>query len=110
MTLEMWIGLAALNFLASLSPGQNVALVGGATLRSGVRSGGAAVLGILIAEAAWALLALCAVIGILSLDGTAMVRLELIGGAVLVAVGLATLRARVSATAAAQARPASLHT
>lgn len=99
MTLEMWIGLAALNFLASLSPGQNVALVGGTVLRSGTRSGVAAVLGILLAEAVWAILALCAVIGVLQLDGTLMFGLQLAGGVLLILFGLSILAARIVCTA-----------
>lgn len=36
MTPEIWIALAAANFMASLVPGQNAAFVGSATARAGV--------------------------------------------------------------------------
>lgn len=58
MSAEIWFALAAANFAASVAPGQNVALVGSATARTGLVGGTAVVIGILFAELIWSVLAL----------------------------------------------------
>lgn len=91
MTSEIWFALALTNFLACLAPGQNTALVGGTVLQTGIRSGAAVATGILIAELAWAVLALILVLGAIELNNSLIFWLKLAGAPVLIWFGYAIL-------------------
>ena len=94
MTLETWTALAAANLLASIAPGQNVALVGATTVRSGLRGGMLAIGGILVAELVWSCLALFLALGAREVSPTLFGALQAASGAFLLCFGAATLRAR----------------
>jgi threonine/homoserine/homoserine lactone efflux protein len=102
MEFAAFFGLAAANFVASVAPGQNAALIVGAGARGGARAGVAALGGILTAEAVWVALALAATVGLLAHVDPAP--LTLAGGVVLVALGLWSLAQRPGVVLAA-ARP-----
>ncbi|SEO02624.1 LysE family translocator [Palleronia pelagia] len=87
MTPEIWIALATANFAAYLAPGQNMALVGAATARSGMPGGVAAVAGILVAEAVWTAIALGLIITAREIDSEVMLCLQVASGAFLVWCG-----------------------
>ena len=91
MTLSLWIALTVANFIACIAPGQNAAFVGGTALSAGMRRGGIAVLGILVAEAIWAILALFAVLGLIAISGEVLFWAQLAGGVVLVLLGISTI-------------------
>ncbi|MBN8293356.1 LysE family transporter [Rhodobacter sp. NTK016B] len=93
MTPETWITLAMANFVASVAPGQNVALVGASTARAGSAGGLLAVLGILLAELSWSILALFMALGARGVDPALMLALQLASGSVLIVSGLKVLRA-----------------
>ena len=84
MTPEIWITLAAANFAAYLAPGQNMALVGAATARSGLPGGLSAVGGILMAEFVWTAAALGLTLTAREIDGNVMLALQVSGGTYLV--------------------------
>lgn len=92
MTIELWITLAAANFAAYLAPGQNVALVGAATARAGLRGGVASVSGILVAEFIWTAVALALVLAAREVEAGAMHFLQIGGGIFLVWSGYGVLR------------------
>lgn len=93
MSLEIWIALAAANFIASLVPGQNAALIGSSTARSGLPGGSFAMAGILAAELIWSVAALVIALGARELSPTLWTALQIGSGIVLLALGLHTLRA-----------------
>ena len=84
MTPEIWITLAAANFAAYLAPGQNMALVGATTARSGLPGGLSAVGGILMAEFVWTAAALGLTLTAREIDGNVMLALQVSGGTYLV--------------------------
>ncbi|MEM5541147.1 LysE family transporter [Sulfitobacter sp. AS92] len=106
MTPEIWIALAAANFMASLVPGQNAAFVGSATARAGVWGGGLATSGILAAEMIWSVAALLIALGARELDPRLWTALQIGSGIVLVALGYLTFRAS-GATGPGAVRPRS---
>jgi threonine/homoserine/homoserine lactone efflux protein len=98
MSMEIWVALAAANFVASLAPGQNVAYLGAATVRVGLRGGLAAVAGILVAELLWSLLALSLALGARKVSPELFEALQLASAFVLVWLGVSILRDSVAAT------------
>ncbi len=91
MTLEIWIALAAANFVACLAPGQNAALITAAAARSGAVRGGVAMIGILVAELIWALIAIYLTFGARELAGDAFVLMQIGSAGLLVWFGIATI-------------------
>lgn len=106
MTPEIWIALAAANFMASMVPGQNAALVGSATARAGMSGDGLATTGILAAEMIWSVAALVIALGARELDPRLWTALQIGSGIVLVALGYLTFRAS-RATGPGAVRPRS---
>lgn len=92
MTFEHWFALAAANFAASVAPGQNVALVGGAAVRAGLIGGIAAAAGILVAELAWSVLALTLLLGARDVSPELFTGLQLASVISLAAIGYCILR------------------
>ena len=90
--MDTWIALALANLVASAAPGQNVALVGSATARSGLPGGGCAIGGILLAEAVWSGVALALALGARKMGPNIFAALELGSGIVLLAFAVHTLR------------------
>lgn len=93
MSLEIWIALAAANFMASLVPGQNAALVGSATARAGLAGGSFAAIGILAAEMIWSVAALVVALSARELSPMFWTALQIGSGLVLLGLGVLTLRA-----------------
>ncbi|WP_324754979.1 LysE family translocator [Roseovarius sp. Pro17] len=94
MTIETWIAFAIMNFVCSLTPGPNAAVVLAQSARRGLAGGICALSGVILARAALAMLAILIVLGapeIVQLDGPT---LHLIGAIVLLALGMGMLRAR----------------
>lgn len=104
MTADIWIALAAANFAASLAPGQNVALVGSATARDGVRGGAAAISGILLAEAIWSAVAVALILKARAVDPDLLLGLQAAGGIALVWCGMRIVRAAAAGRDAAASR------
>jgi threonine/homoserine/homoserine lactone efflux protein len=92
MTIELWFALAAANFAASVAPGQNVALVGSAAVRAGLRGGAAAVAGILVAECVWSVLALALLLGARDVSPALFAGLQLASVVPLIWIGVCILR------------------
>lgn len=92
MTPEIWITLAAANFIAYLAPGQNVALVGAATARAGLPGGLSAVGGVLVAELIWTAAALALTLTAREIDGRVMLSLQVASGLFLVWSGWKVLK------------------
>ncbi len=92
MSIEIWFAPAAANFVACLSPGQNVACLGAATVRMGLRGGLATVGGILLAELLWSILALSLALGARAVSPALVNFLQLASAFVLVWLGLGILR------------------
>ncbi|MEY8837527.1 LysE family translocator [Cribrihabitans sp. XS_ASV171] len=92
MTLEIWIALAAANFAACLAPGQNAALITAAAARSSAVGGGVAMIGILVAELTWALIAIYLTFGARELAGDAFILIQILSAALLVWFGITTIR------------------
>lgn len=96
MTIELWFALVAANFAASVAPGQNVALVGGAALRSGLVGGLAAAAGVLVAELAWSVLALTLLLGARDVSPALFTSLQFVSVVALAGIGLCILRESAS--------------
>lgn len=92
MTPEIWIALAAANFAAGIAPGQNVALVGAATARSGSTGAMWAIGGILVAEGLWTVLALLLTIQSRAIDPILLLAVQIASSGVLVWCGMRVLR------------------
>lgn len=92
MSLEIWIALAAANFVASLVPGQNAALIGSATARSGLHGGSFAIIGILAAELIWSVAALVIALSARELSPALWTALQIGSGLVLLSLGVLTFR------------------
>ncbi len=92
MTLQIWIALATANFLACLAPGQNAALMGAAAARSGLMGGVFAMFGILLAELAWAVIAIYLTFGAQELVGETFVLLQIASAGVLIWFGIRAMR------------------
>lgn len=92
MTLQIWIALATANFLACLAPGQNAALMGAAAARSGPIGGLFAMIGILLAELAWAAIAIHLTFGAQELVGDTYVVLQVASAGVLIWFGIGAMR------------------
>ena len=97
MTAQIWIALATANFFACLAPGQNAALMGAAAARSGPIGGGFAMLGILLAELAWAAIAIYLTFGARELAGDTFVLLQIASAGVLIWFGIGAMREGVGA-------------
>ncbi|MCB1357316.1 MAG: LysE family transporter [Maritimibacter sp.] len=95
MTIEHWFALAAANFAASVAPGQNVALVGGAAVRAGLIGGIAAATGILVAELAWSVLALTLLLGAREVSPELFTGLQIVSVLSLAMIGFCILREAV---------------
>lgn len=92
MTLQIWIALATANFFACLAPGQNAALMRAVAARSGPFCTGMALLGILLAELAWATIAIYLTFGARDLAGDTFVLLQVASAGVLIWFGVSALR------------------
>ncbi|MCB1347561.1 MAG: LysE family transporter [Maritimibacter sp.] len=92
MTTELWFALVAANFAASVAPGQNVALVGGAAVRAGLIGGLAAAAGVLVAELAWSVLALTLLLGARDVSPALFNSLQFVSVVALAGIGLCILR------------------
>lgn len=92
MTAQIWIALATANFFACLAPGQNAALLGAATARSGLAGGLVAGAGILLAEFVWALIAIYLTFGAREIAGESFVLLQIASAAVLIWFGVKAIR------------------
>ena len=103
MTLQIWIALATANFFACLAPGQNAALMGAVAARSGPYCTGMAMFGILLAELAWATIAIYLTFGARDLAGDTFVVLQMASAAVLIWFGISALRNTFSKTEASVA-------
>ncbi|MEM6940910.1 MAG: LysE family transporter [Pseudomonadota bacterium] len=91
MTVDIWIALAAANLVATAAPGQNVALVGSATVRGGMRGAGLAICGILLAEGLWSGVALALALGAREVSPTLFFGLQSASGIALLLFGLFAL-------------------
>jgi threonine/homoserine/homoserine lactone efflux protein len=87
MTLETWIGFALLNFVYSLTPGPNAAVLASSAARAGLRGGVAALCSIVAAEIAWTGVAILVVAGALDIDLLLPGLLNTLGAAALVMLG-----------------------
>ncbi|MBW8640097.1 LysE family transporter [Hoeflea sp. WL0058] len=103
MNAEIWFALAAANFAASVAPGQNVALVGSATARTGLVGGTAALLGILVAELIWSVLALTLAVTAREVSPILFTCLKAASGGFLFWLGMSLLREGPSAASDAAA-------
>ena len=104
MGLDAWLGLIITNLLASLIPGQNVALVTAATARGGSWCGSAALAGVLAADMLWTVLALLTIAGLLDLTAAGIEELEIYGGVALTIIGLHTIREKACSGTGAEIR------
>lgn len=92
MTAEIWIALATANFFACLAPGQNAALLGAATARSGLSGGLVAGAGILLAELIWASIAIYLTFGAREVAGESFILMQIASAAVLIWFGVKAMR------------------
>ena len=91
MTIDLWIALAAANFVASAAPGQCVALVGSAAVRGGLHGASLAIGGILLAEGLWSTIAIGLALGAREVSPTLFLGLQTASGLALVTFGVTTL-------------------
>jgi threonine/homoserine/homoserine lactone efflux protein len=94
VTFEAFFAFAFLNFAYSLAPGPNAALIVGTSARGGTKAGLGVILGILIAEIIWALVAIAVVVGLLDLMHFRPDTLKTLGACALVLIGTMMLIAR----------------
>lgn len=92
MTLNIWIALAAANYLSAVAPGQNVALVSSATARVGSKGGYYAVVGILVADLVWCLIALALAFGAQEISTGFLTIVQVCSGLILLMLGLKIVR------------------
>lgn len=92
MTFDACIAFFTVNFLFSLPPGPNMAIIARATSRSGLQSGMAALGGVVLAEVFWALLALGVVSGLLDREILPESALQTLSAAALTCLGALMIR------------------
>ena len=94
VTFSAFLAFALVNFAYSLAPGPNAALIVGNSARRGLSAGLGVILGILLAEIVWALVAIAVVVGLLDLVHFHPDTLKLLGACALVLIGTTMLMAR----------------
>ena len=99
MHVEALFGLAAANFLSSIIPGQNTALVTGRASRFGYSAGLGVISGVLVADLAWVFLALLTLDGLVEIPLGGLEFLQFLGGFILIFLGVVLLVGTKSAGA-----------
>ena len=102
MPFDVLAGLATANFIASVVPGQNTALVASSAAQYGLRASVAVICGVLIADLGWTLLAILMLNGLLMVSPRVFALAEMAGGVVVILIGLwflLSLRSNRSAAA-----------
>ena len=93
MDLGAMIGLCTANVAVALMPGANTALVTAVSMRRGVRTGWAALLGVVLGRTCWAAVAFWALARSVDLAGLDVAATRQIGGLLLAGLGMATILA-----------------
>ena len=93
MQTEALITLLAANFISSVAPGPNGALVMNATLRFGPLAGSSALAGALLARLVWLAVATLAMLGLLSISEEAVAGLRKASAAAVILLGIVMLTA-----------------
>lgn len=92
MTPELWIALASAKCVTALVPGQNSALMAVVSARFGWTGGILALLGILMAQIVWAIVAIYVIFSALDLVGGDIIWLQTVSAILLIWIGSNTLR------------------
>lgn len=98
MPLDALIGLATANFVSSLVPGQNTALVANSAANHGSWAAMTVISGVIAADLVWAVLALLMLDGLLVISSDLLTVMRAVGGCLLVIIGASIWWSASSAT------------